>query len=373
MDRFAFMIHPEDPKEDVAKKFPLLGRYLPLGAINFLCQFFPPLNISHIAGVRSAATGKEIEGWFVACPLTPVAMLSLPVEKAYRKIIQTGRLAERLGAQIVGLGAFTKVVGDAGVTVARNLNIATTTGNSYTVALAVQGILEAARRMEISPASASAAVVGATGSIGAVCSEMLARYVAHILLVGRQPERLAQVRQQVEAIGGARTSLSTDIRAIQQADLVVTVTSAIDTIIGAHHLKAGAVICDVARPRDVSRQVVEERDDVLVIEGGLVTVPGGVDFGFNYGLPPHLTFGCMAETMILTLEGRFKNYTLGRDLTMEQVEEITELGHRHGFRLAGFRSFGRAVSDKEIESIKKKAHQQRTRVGLPVSTEVMNY
>jgi predicted amino acid dehydrogenase len=150
---------------------------------------------------------------------------------------------------------------------------------------------------------------------------MLARSVAHILLVGRRTERLAQVRRRVEAIGGAKVSVSTDIRAIQQADLVVTVTSAVDTIIDAHHLKTGAVVCDVARPRDVSRQVVEERGDVLVIEGGLVNMPGEVDFGLDYGLPPHLTFGCMAETMILTLEGRFENYTLGRDLTMGQVEE----------------------------------------------------
>ena len=364
MDRFAFMIHPADPKGDVARKFPLLGRYLPVGAINFFSQFFPPLNISHITGVRSDATGKEIEGWFVACPLTPAPMLNLPVHKVYRKIIQTGRLAERLGAQIVGLGAFTAVVGDAGVTVARNLNIAVTTGNSYTVALAVEGVLEAARRMEIPLASASAAVVGATGSIGAVCSQMLARSVAHILLVGRRPERLAQVQRRVEAVGGAKVNVSTDIQAIRQADLVITVTSAIETIISAHHLKTGAVVCDVSRPRDVSRQVVEERDDVLVIEGGLVTVPGRVDFGFDYGLPPHLTFGCMAETMILTLEGRFENYTLGRDLTIEQVDEIAALGRRHGFHLAGFRSFERAIDDAEIETIKRNAHRRRAWVGV---------
>lgn len=367
MDRFAFMIHPEYPKRDVARKLPLLGRYLPVGAINYFCRFFPPLNISRITGVRSAATGKEIEGWFVACPLTPAAMLSLPVEKVYRKIIRTGQLAEQLGAQILGLGAFTKVVGDAGVTVARNLKIAVTTGNSYTVALAVQGVLEAAHHMEISPASASAAVVGATGSVGAVCSQMLARSVTHVLLVGRRPERLAQVRRKVEAVGGARVSVSTDIQIIQQADLVVTVSSAIDTIVDAHHLKAGAVVCDVARPRDVSRQVVEERDDVLVIEGGLVNMPGEVDFGFGYGLPPHLTFGCMAEVMILTLEGRFENYTLGRDLTMAQVEEITGLGQRHGFRLAGLRSFERPISDEEIETIKRNAHQKRAWAGVQIN------
>jgi fatty aldehyde-generating acyl-ACP reductase len=364
MDQFAFMIHPADPKGDVARKFPLLGRYVPVSVINSFCRFFPPLKISRVTGVQSAATGKEIAGWLVACPLTPASMLNLPVEKVYRKIIHTGRLAERLGAQIVGLGAFTKVVGDAGVTVAKNLDVAVTTGNSYTVVLAVQGILEAARCMEVRLPSVSVAVVGATGSIGAVCAQMLARFVAKILLVGRRLNRLTQVCERVEAINGASVSVTTDIQSIRQADLVLTVTSDVGTVIDAHHLKAGAVVCDVARPRDVSQQVVQDRNDVLVIEGGLVTMPGQADFGFDYGLPSHLTFGCMAEPMILTLEGRFENYSLGRDLTMEQVDEIAEMGQRHGFRLAGLRSFDRAVSEEQIETIKRNAHQKRSWVGL---------
>ena len=150
-----------------------------------------------------------------------------------------------------------------------------------------------------------------------------------------------------------------DIEAIKQADLELTVTSATKTVLDAHHLKAGAIVCDVARPRDVSRQVLEERDDILVIEGGLVTMPGEANFGFDYGLPPHLTFGCMAETMILTLEGRFENYTLGRDLTMAQVDEIRDMAHHHGFRLAGLRSFDRAINDQEIESIKKNVYTKQ--------------
>ena len=55
-------------------------------------------------------------------------MLELPVQTVYKKLIQTGRLAEKLGAQILGLGAFTSVVGDAGLTVARELEIPVTTG-----------------------------------------------------------------------------------------------------------------------------------------------------------------------------------------------------------------------------------------------------
>jgi fatty aldehyde-generating acyl-ACP reductase len=122
VDTFAFIIHPIDPKRDVSRKYPFLGRHLTERQIDFFSTFFPPVYISEINGITSRATGKEVQGWFVACPYTPRRMLELPERAVYRKIIQTGHLAEKLGAQILGLGAFTSVVGDAGVTIARALD-----------------------------------------------------------------------------------------------------------------------------------------------------------------------------------------------------------------------------------------------------------
>jgi fatty aldehyde-generating acyl-ACP reductase len=151
MNNFAFMIHPIEPQKDVARKFPLLGK-LPTGLIDHFSRFFPPVYLSHVIGICSDATGEEIEGWLVACPMTPKRMLEIPLPVAYRKIVQTGRLAERLGARILGLGAFTSVVGDAGISVAQDLSIPVTTGSSYTVALAVEAVMVAAQRMDLDPA-----------------------------------------------------------------------------------------------------------------------------------------------------------------------------------------------------------------------------
>jgi fatty aldehyde-generating acyl-ACP reductase len=360
MDNFAFIIHPIDPKKDVSRKFPLLGRILPVAAINFFSRFFPPVYISHITGCRSVGTAAEIEGWFVACPYTPATMLRLKPETVYKKIIQSGRLAEKLGARILGLGAYTSVVGDAGVTISRALDIPVTTGDSYTVHVAVEAVREGARVMGIQPKAATAAVVGATGAIGSVCAELLAGDVGELILIGRRPEALGLVRERVEAQGAARVLVATDLEPLSRADLVLTVTSAVEAIIEPHHLKVGAVVCDVARPRDVSRQVVTQRDDVLVIEGGMVQVPGPIDFGFDFGFPPTKSYACMAETMILALEGRYESYTLGKDIKLEKVTEIAQLAAKHGFRLAGFRSFERAVTEEQIDRIKANAHRMRT-------------
>jgi len=359
MDNFAFVIHPVDPKRDVSRKFPLLGSILPVSAINFFSRYYPPVYVSHITGICSQATGNEIEGWFVACPLTPQRSLELPPSLVYKKVIEAGRLAEKLGARLLGLGGFTSVVGDSGVTIAEGLNIPVTTGDSYTIATAMQAIHLAAERMAIDLREATAAVVGAGGTIGRVCAQLIGRDVPRLLLIGRRPQPLAKVADLIQSQNGTEVNLSTDMRDLSQADVVVAVTSAIDAVIKPEHLKRGAVVCDVARPRDVSRRVVEERDDVLVIDGGMVNVPGAVDFGFDFGFPPGMAYACMAETIILALDSRYESYTLGETITLTQVEGIARLATKHGFSVGGFRCFEQPVTDEQIKHIKKNAGKKR--------------
>ena len=359
VNTFAFIIHPIDPKRDVSRKYPFLGRVLSERQIDFFSTFFPPVYISEIDGITSQATGEQVKGWFIACPYTPRRMLELPEWAAYRKIIETGHLAERLGAQILGLGAFTSVVGDAGVTIAKALDIPVTTGDSYTVAIAVQAIREAARVMDIPLRQATAAIVGATGSIGRVCAELLADDVAELVLIGRREDALVEIRDQLQGQGKAALRTSTLVDDIAQAQLILTVTSAIQDVIHPEQLQPGSVVCDVARPRDVSVMVAEKRNDILVIDGGMVDVPGPVDFHFNFGFPPGKAYACMAETIVLALEGRFEDYTLGKNITRQRVNEIATLATKHGFRLSGFRSFEREVTEEQIETVRQRAHQSR--------------
>ena len=361
MDTFAFIIHPIDPKRDVSRKFPLLGRMLTERQIDFFSTFFPPVYISEIEGITSESTGKRVKGWFIAAPYTPRRMMELSERTVYRKIIQTGRMAERLGARMLGLGAFTSVVGDAGVTIANSLDVPVTTGDSYTVAVAVQAVREAARLMEIPLEEATAAVVGATGAIGSVCAELLAEDVARLYLIGRNQATLSELREQLSGSGRCELITSTSMDVLAEAQLILTVTSAIHDIVQPEYLQPGCVVCDVARPRDVSAMVAAARDDILVIDGGMVDVPGPVDFHFNFGFPQGKSYACMAETIALALEGRFEDYTLGKVLTRERVDEISAIAEKHGFRLSGFRSFEREVTPEQIEAVRQNARKAHAR------------
>jgi fatty aldehyde-generating acyl-ACP reductase len=357
MDSFAFVIHPVDPKRDVSRKFPFLGRALSERQIDFFSTFFPPVYISEIEGVTSQATGKVIKGWFIACPYTPRRMLQLPERVVYRKIIQTGRMAERLGADILGLGAFTSVVGDAGVTIANALDVPVTTGDSYTVAMAVQAIREAAEVMDIKISDATVAVVGATGAIGRVCADLLAGETTRTLLLARDEKKLEVLRDRLKVRARGELCISTKMDVLKEAQLILTVTSSIHDVIRPEHLQPGSVVCDVARPRDVSAMVAAVRDDILVIDGGMVDVPGSVDFHFNFGFPPGKAYACMAEAIALALEGRFEDYTVGKEITLERVQEITAIAARHGFRMSGFRSFEREVTEEQIEVVRRNARK----------------
>jgi hypothetical protein len=68
----------------------------------------------------------------------------------------------------------------------------------------------------------------------------------------------------------------------------------------------------------------------------------------------------MAETIALALEGRFEDYTVGKEITLGRVQEITAIAERHGFRMSGFRSFEREVTEGQIETIRRNARKGRT-------------
>ena len=348
MEKFAFIFHPISIK-DMEHVSPIM-KYIPDRLIEAGLKMKRPFKVSHITGVYSEHA--EAEGWFVGIPLTAKQMVELPEEFVMDRIIEAGKVAQELGAKIVGLGAFSSIIGDAGITVDKSLDIAVTSGNSYTVATALQGTKEAVVMMGKRLSDSKAVIVGASGSIGAACARLLAKEVPYVTLVARRLDPLEDLAEELLHKEQCQVEVTDDIKlALKDADIVLTVTSALDFLIEPEDLKPGAVVCDVARPRNVSKDVSLKRKDVLVIEGGIIKVPGDVNFRFNFGFPPKTSYACMAETMILALEKRYESFSLGRTLDIEKVDLISKLATKHGFGLAGFRNFERAITKSEIDEV----------------------
>jgi predicted amino acid dehydrogenase len=351
INRFAFVIHPLNVRFIHNHKWFRWTRYLPDGLVEAVAAYFPPLYMGRIQGGVSPATGQRIEGHLISLGATPRQMMRHGERFTYKRLNMSARMAERLGARIMGLGAFTSVVGDAGITVAHEADIAITSGNSLTVAATLEAAKQAVIKMGATDlAHGRAMVIGATGSIGSVCARLLAQAINDVALVSIEPEKLIALKRLIEAeTPGANVTISTHAAdLVESCDLIVTATSAFgQRIIDISRCKPGAVICDVARPPDISPAEAALRPDVLVIESGEVLIPGVTEIGYDIGLPPGTVYACLGETALLAMDGRFEDYTLGRNISIERVKEIYRLFKLHGFQLAGLRSFEDYITEED--------------------------
>lgn len=351
--RFGFIFHPLDLNllaegfgdEDLKARRPEL--------LEKILTWFPPFRRGIITGIRSLV-GTEVEGDMILLPLLPKQMLGMADQVVLDRLVDACRLSERYGDQIVGLGAYAANVGRKGTYLAKQVRIPVTTGSSYTIAIAIEATLKACESIALDIGNATVAVIGATGTIGHVCSIEMSHKARHLILAGRNLQRLEDLSDSLSDKSRATISTLVDLdAAISNADVIIAATNTPVAIIGLTRVKKGAIICDISRPRNVSEANVLLRPDVLVIDGGVVRPPGKMSLSFSFGLAQSLVYACMAETMILALEGRYESYSLGGNVDLARVQEIAELGRKHGFSLAGLRSFEKEVSEQQLERIRE--------------------
>lgn len=351
INRFAFVIHPLSVKFIHQHPAFRWTRFLPDSLVEAAAAYMYPMPISRITGGQSPTTGQRIEGYLFSLAATPRQMMRHDERFTYDRLKKAAHMAERKGARIMGLGAFTSVVGDAGITVAHEADIAITSGNSLTVAATLEAAKQAVINMGATDLTkGKVMIIGATGSIGSVCSRLLAQAIYDVVLVSIEPERLIDLKRTIQAeTPGAKVAIATrPDELIGECDLIVTATSAFgQRIVDITKCKPGAVICDVARPPDIGPEEAALRPDVLVIESGEVLIPGDIDFGYNIGLPPKTAYACLAETALLAMDGRFEDYTLGRNISVERVKEIYRLFKKHQFQIADLRSFDEVVTEAQ--------------------------
>ena len=338
---FAFLVHPRVAlREDMARVWRPLGivpskvydhamRRLPL----------PPLSFAEIR------LAEKRVGELILVPFGAAHLLS-DRRNGNRKVVAAVDRAVRSGADLVGLGGLTAPVTNGGTVLRRRTDIGVTNGNAFTAAIVHRQI----RSLRATAAHGRVAVVGATGSVGSAVTRLLARDgdITELLLVARGSARLSSLAADVGGKVPVRTSDRLD--AVINSDIVVLLTAAADTVLRAEHLGPDAAVLDATQPRNTSPELQRQRPDVLVLDGGIVDVPGLRLHGGSLGLPDGRTFACLAETMLLSLSGHRGHFALGRP-TLEQIDHISELALRHrdlGFRPAAPSTFGRPAAAPDV-------------------------
>ncbi len=398
--RFAFLIHPTN-LDDFVLFDHSLEAYGEEALQELADQFDDIMEPFVMTSARiTSAAGISTYGDFIAIPRTAEELMNKDQKIITAELKQAVKLAKDRGAKIVGLGAYTAPASKAGFTL-RNEGIAITTGNSFTVISAINGLKKALEKAHKSLDSATSMVIGAGGSVGRCASILLMEESNHLILLGNphKPELSMEklesvvldmidyaleekekgrlfnqnslgytIQEMAEHTGdkeeilkritkSGEVVLSLDYNDIAKADMIITATNTTEKMIDVDNVKSGAIVCEISRPKNVSEEIKQKRPDVMVIDGGVIALPDRPDLGSDFGIGGQgLVFACMAETILLSLEKHYENTSLG-NLKMKDLLYLRELSKKHGVDIAELQSFEKPLKEEDwqkfMDSIQK--------------------
>jgi fatty aldehyde-generating acyl-ACP reductase len=336
MKKFAFLIHPRDIF-DVYRPLPW-ARIIPPSLLTKLIGAIPKnLNVHHWGGFD--VYGKA-EGHINIVFLTGEQMVSLPRKYVQERILEAVLLAQdKFGAEVVGLGAYTAPLTDAGKWLIRqpNVKVAITHGDSFSVAIAYQGVLKLASKFKVNLRESKVAIVGSYGLIGEALTKLLIKECRSLILIGRRPFKLEAQKKSLES---EQVSISTDISEVAGADIIVTSTSYPGSLLKSDYLRKGVIIYDIAQPINVEPNVCKARPDIIRIDGCYAMIPG-IDLKYDMGPPKGATFSCLAETIMQSLENDMTNHV--GEIDLSHVKKTIEWQKKYGFEHAQFTNYSRPL------------------------------
>ena len=361
--KFGFIAHPTSTGLlHQVKLVDMLDRTLEEQAWGYQAERWQQRNLVPFIdfGRIVSACGAECSGMLQFMPLTAEQMLRQPRAIAER-VLQGVAALKAEGAELVGLGGFTAIVGNRGVATMQQAEVAVTTGNSLTAFAAYANLMDSLRLLGIAAADAEVAVLGYPGSIALAVARLLAEQGCRLRLVHRGNAQQAQAHlEYLPSQYHAQVTLHDNLEdCYAQVRFYVAATSS-GGLIDPRRLLPGSVVLDAALPKDVM-DVPHQRRDILLVDAGLVSASPAVHLGLrSLGLEPKRSLnGCLAETMILALEGRAEPFSLGRELPVHKVLEIGRIAERHGFSPSPMTHDGEVLASEAFDRLHRHHHPRR--------------
>jgi predicted amino acid dehydrogenase len=326
--------------------------------------------VYELEGLCEPRTKSPVPGWLVFTFVKP-ARLTEDVDLVRQKTREGVAAVEKLGGRLAGLGGWLASLTDGGAWLTRQVGIRLTTGHSYTVTNIVNTMLRAVAATGLPLREAVVCVIGAAGSVGSGVARLCATLpIKELILVDHR-----EVTFLLKDLG-SQTGLpvrATDLQAgVAAAHAVLSATTASEILFDPQWLREGAIVIDDSHPKNVSRELLARRDDILVLEGGAVQLPpagysihpalgpGLRSFSWQQvNLPvagPHDVPSCLAEVMLWTLLGQHREqYSIGRADPL-LARYLNDQGELCGFQPAQLQCFGESVPASRLERVRR-AHQ----------------
>ena len=350
--KFGFLVHAREV-EDIFRKFPAL-KIIPRGLLKIGMKYAPPIIASKITGLTTKES-KPLDGYIFAITMTAKQMVE-DREFALKKINQAINYAQKKGVGIIGLGALTASFSKGGLAInSKGKPIGITTGRAYTTKTVTDYVKQCIVEFGFNKSKVQIAIVGAGGSIGSSCAKILAYYGIKNFLFIDLPKRAEHLKQTIENIKMDQAEInifiSHSIHDIKNADIIITATNAPEVLVVSEDLTPGTIIINDAQPSDVSIDVLKNRQDVLVIEGGVIHTPG-IKGHLNMGLADEEdTFCCLGEVLILAHNQHFEDFALG-ELDIKLINRIENMSEELSINLAKFQNSLGYISEEQIAYVK---------------------
>jgi acetylornithine/succinyldiaminopimelate/putrescine aminotransferase/acyl-CoA synthetase (AMP-forming)/AMP-acid ligase II/predicted amino acid dehydrogenase/acyl carrier protein len=225
------------------------------------------------------------------------------------QLAQAADLARENGCSLVGFGGYLSIL-TSNCRSVLSATIGATSGNTLTVGMGCEAVRSWSRLHERNLARCRLAVIGG-GNIGLGVARYLEEEVGRISVVGRPGTRASL--EEVVASGNPSIEVADQIEIMRAADIIIAASNEPAPLLYPEHLGPGPrLVVDIAIPANVADEVRRVRSDVTVVPGGLVQLPDNVDVDLTFGaLPRNQIYACMAETLLLGLEGQIGNAGTG--------------------------------------------------------------
>lgn len=357
---FIFLTHPRN-NEDILATFPflrILNKIIPYSIVRKLLDLAPCYIVSNV----NAPKGKR--GYVISVVELPERMFAS--RQLTQKLIKgCDEYFKKICSKktYVGLAAWWPIVSNAGqafnVNLKENDLVKITNGHTATLTSIYLSILRTSEIIGIPLAKLRLLVIG-VGKVGGALCQMLASKVEKIGLVDKNKMRLQVLKKQVEKINPKlhiETILieesngeSIILNELQKYDLSVCTTSNTDLLISDANCLRSCIIFDDSRPEAFPRVFSKERK-VVVLEGGLMKIPGvSMDSDFGFGQNENI-FGCLSEAIILALDEHEEVKPNVGELDFDNLHRLIEFCRKSGIAVGDFKCAHQLIQEEDLVSL----------------------
>lgn len=335
--KVAFIAHYTHPVEDMKMTIPELNKASDTGIrilfnkMQVLLEMKPFLLYS-----QNLYEGK-VNFNFIVVPLDSAQLERMhrtgKRTEAVHHIQEAVNMANKLGAEVVSLGAYTSIITNNGMTIVEPKGTKVITGNTLTVATGTKHIIDIANK-SLPPSPKTVAVIGAGGNIGSAVTETLIKsdlQIEQLVLIGRNVRKLERTLDQLNQLNDLpSTVISSEFNQLKECDLIIIATNTSDPIVFDHQLSKtrNVLISDVSVPSAVHKKV-HEMDNVRYLPfTSFIKLPYDSNFVMSSVTPKGTTFCCAAEAILCGLEAN--DIQLKGNIPQEAIEKISILAEANG-------------------------------------------